>query len=205
VFDRVRSGDYQAALRIDYANTGNGSMSSNSHAVPVKVKAGETATVQLGGKGRKIKGQMTVPDAYQKTVLWKMGAVQLYEQTNPVSSQGVFHAIGQAIANATSPTTPRPVKPQFRRSYAAVFDEDGNFEIFDVEPGSYQLSVTLYELPTGQNYNWNNLATLNKQITVPEGPADEIVDLGKSELTMSNPTREMGNWQVTPALSEPAE
>ncbi len=208
VFDRVRAGDYQAALRIDYANTGNGSMSSNSHAVPVKVEAGDTASVQLGGKGRNIKGQMTVPEAYQKTVSWKMGAVQLYEQTHVAPS--MFHAIGQAIANATSPTTPQPAQPQFRRSYAAAFDEDGNFEIFDVEPGNYQLTVTLYELPTGQNYNWNNLATLNKQITIPEGSADEIDDLGKSELKMTNPipTQAAGGvsvFQVTPTLPQPAK
>ena len=96
------------------------------------------------------------------------------------------------------------------RTHVAVWIDHKEARIFDVEPGNYQLTVTLYELPTGQNYNWNNLATLNKQITIPEGSADEIVDLGKSELKMTNPipTQAAGGvsvFQVTPTLPQPAK
>ncbi len=209
VFDRVRSGSFQAGLMIRYADSGGGgSMSSYSHTEFVDLEPGETATVELGGKGRHIKGQMTVPEGYEGKVSWKMGAAQIHEQTTAPNAQGVFHALGRALAQATTPAVKQTPAAQFRRTYSAAFDEQGNFEIFDVKPGTYQLSVTIYELPSGQNYNWNPVGNLNQSITVPEGAEEEIIELGKLELKMVQPAPfmgETGEFKLTPVLPAPVE
>ncbi|MDZ4656162.1 MAG: carboxypeptidase regulatory-like domain-containing protein [Bythopirellula sp.] len=213
VLDRVRSGSFNPGLMVPYADTGRGGMmSTNSHTEFVELKPGETATVQLGGKGRHIKGQMTVPEGFAGKVSWKMGAVQIYEQTATPNAQGVFHALGRALAQATNhvPAAKQTPAAQFRRSYSAAFDDQGNFEIFDVQPGSYQLSVTIYELP-GAQQNWNPVGNLNQTLTVPEGAEGDVVDLGKFELKMVQPAPPVqasgvtGTFRLTPVLPQPAE
>jgi hypothetical protein len=141
--------------------------------------------VQLGGKGRTINGQLTIPKGYMGTVDWKMGAVQMYESNQPQGPQGIFQAMGRAIAQATAP--PAQSQQFVPRSYAATIDEDGKFEVYDVEPGSYQLSLQLYGVK-GNQRAYPPQGTLQQQITVPEGPEEEAVDVGKFEIKMAEPT-----------------
>jgi uncharacterized GH25 family protein len=183
-FDRLRSGTLTVARSIRYADTGNnGWMSTSSHSAQVELKSGEAADVQLGGAGRHVKGQMTMPKDHTGPISWNMGAVQLYETQNMPAAQNVFQKLGQAIAQSTAPRAILQPVPTFRRSYAAAFDGEGNFEVFDMLPGTYQMSVTMYQRE-GAQMNWNPVGAYSRVITVP-GEGDETIDLGSMEIKMT--------------------
>jgi hypothetical protein len=121
-------------------------------------------------------------------VAWQMGAIQMHTRVvSPRQSPaGFFEAIGRAIAGSSGPRqpqapTPRPEGPQ--KNYGSVIDNNGRFEFFAVEPGTYQLNLQMYGLRANER-DYNNRVTLNVPVTVPEGSDDEPVDLGSFEITI---------------------
>jgi hypothetical protein len=150
---------------------------------------------------------MTVPKDFPGPITWNMGAVQLYESQNMPSAQNLFQKLGQAIAQSTAPrAVPQPV-PAFRRSYAAAFEDEGSFEVFDMLPGTYQMSVTMYQRE-GNQMNWNPVGSYSRVITVPE-EGDETIDLGSMEMKMTArqpvaPATATGTLQIATPVPAPA-
>jgi hypothetical protein len=187
-FDRVRSGSFSVSRQLKYGEMGGSWMNASDHATEVVAKPGETTEMQIGGSGRTIKGKLTVPQGQEATVQWSMGAVQMYESSPSSAASNLFQVLGQAIAQSTAPqAAPAGLQNIVRRSYGSTLD-DGNFEFFDVEPGTYQITLQLYGVE-GNQRNWNNLANFSKVITVEEGPEDEVIDLGEMEIIMKAPPR----------------
>jgi hypothetical protein len=201
-FDRVPAGTLTVSRQLKYAEIGGSWVTASSHSKQVTVEPGKTATLQLGGKGRAVIGQLALPKDYTGTVSWHMGAVQLQENPDAhAAAQNVFQFLGRAIAQATAPAA-RPIQApaQTPRSYAAVPDGEGKFEIVDIEPGTYQMSLQLF-VPEGNERSWPPQGTLQEVVIVPEGPEDETVDLGKFEIKIAKPqtARNFGTWQLVPA------
>lgn len=191
-FERLQSGPATVSRRVRYADRGDSWMSANSHTVNVDVRAGETATVQLGGTGRTVTGRLTIPADYNDEVAWHMGSVSLTEQLRPTGVQGFFYELGEAIGHVSELSRGKPVQPAPRTqpcSYAATIDEEGRFEIEDVPPGDYRLRVTLYAPVTGSDFNWNPVGRLDDSVTVAETDQDtsQPADLGEHELKVTNP------------------
>jgi 5-hydroxyisourate hydrolase-like protein (transthyretin family) len=187
-FGRVPAGTLTVSRKLKYAELGGSWVTASSHSEQVTVEPGKTATVQLGGNGRAVKGQLALPKDYTETVAWHMGAVLLQENPNAqTASQNVSQALGRAIAQATPPEArPMQAPAQTPRSYAAVPDGEGKFEIFDIEPGTYQMSLQLF-IPEGNARSWPPQGTLQEVVIVPAGPTDETVDLGKFEIKIAEP------------------
>lgn len=191
-FDRVAGSEAIVARRVEFCKTDQGSMmSSYSHSQPVTLVPGEPVQVVLGGEGRSVAGQLVVPEEFKDLQHWNMCSVQIYEidPSQQRNASGFFRALGQAIGQIGSQPA-KPPKRKFRRSYASAVDEMGNFAITDVQPGQYQMTVQLYSLPQGQNYNWQPVGNLHQRIEIPkiedEEPQDPI-DLGELELKMTRP------------------
>jgi len=193
VLERLRAGDVNISRHISYGDIGSGArMGTYSHSEHVKLEAGKTAQVQIGGIGNTLKGRLVVPEDYEGEVLWAMGLVRFNEQNPNSALKNPLQALGRAIALfGQKPKPTAQAAPQkYPRNYATTIAEDGSFEIHDVAAGKYKMSVQILEPPQGGNYRWNPIATFNKLITVPEVKAesdDELVDLGEHELTMIKP------------------
>jgi peroxiredoxin len=67
------------------------------------------------------------------------------------------------------------------RNYCLLFDTNGNFHIDNVPPGTYDLNIHPTD-PNDDEYNYRQIGSLYKQITVPDGPADQPFDSGTHEL-----------------------
>ncbi len=183
-FKRVRAGTTTIGRQIRFADRGNGgSMSATTHSEQVEVKAGETAEIQIGGKGRIVQGQCIVPDDYEGEIPWNMGTVALYE----VEPNNYLQALGRAFSQLIQQTAKsrQPAKQVHRKNYTATFDDQGAFVIHDIQPATYQMRVTIYQQPVGRNYNWQPLATFNQIITIPQGTTPH--NTGKHTLTIENP------------------
>jgi len=193
VFERVRAGATTVSRNFSYGDTGNGArMGASTHSEYVELKPGKTGQVQLGGVGNTLRGQFVIPDDYEGEVVWAMGVVNFSEKPQNSALKNPLQALGKAIAQFGQKQKPAEnLKPKKQpRRYATPIAEDGSFEIFDVVPGEYVMTVRILAPPTGNNYNWNPIANFNKSITVPEVAADstdEPVDLGEHELSMVKP------------------
>lgn len=208
VIERLKAGEASVGRLITFGDDGSGRyrMSTYSHRVPVKLKAGETTKVQIGGTGRQIKGKVVVPKDYEGPIAWSMGQVSAYEQP-PAATRagGFFYQFGKALAEAgpwgLSAGTAPSSQPVVRRSYAATIDEGGEFQIDDVLPGYYTLNIVVYEPPSGENYSYNVLGTGNGTITVPEEGV-EAIDGGEFQLSIQQrPETQTGTLEIraTPA------
>ncbi len=188
-FDRVVCDEAYVARTIRFGDTGNGAfMSVFSHTQQAKLVPGETATVKLGGEGSAIKGRLTVPDDYTGHVTWSMASVRITEQIQ-AQPDSLFKALGRAIGQLGNQQR-APRQRQFVRTYASTVDELGNFAIADVAPGAYRLDVQLYPPRENDNFNWQQIGSLNKSITIPEIEEEndqDPVDLGELMLQMVKP------------------
>ncbi len=196
-FDRIAGEEAVVARSVRFADRGQqGWHSSYSHSEQVKLKPGETAKVQIGGKGRAIRGQLNVPKGNEQKVAWNMGVVQMSQHTaTPANPGGLFHALGRAIAGG-SIRSRTPAKQTFRRNYASAIDEEGRFAITDVEPGTYRMSVQLHTVSDGREQYWQPIGTLTEVVTIPETKepgdgenAQDPHDLGEFTLKMTGNTQ----------------
>jgi hypothetical protein len=212
-FERVRTGDANIGREMKYAEAQSSWMNVTTHTTNVSLEPGETVEITLGGDGRTVTGQLKAPKSYTEPIAWQMGAIQMYPGVvrQQLAPAGIFHAIGRAIAGSSGQRTsqaptPPPEGPQ--KNFGSVIDNNGRFEFFAVEPGTYQLNLQMYGLKANQR-DYNNRVTLNVSVSVPEGPNDEPVDLGSFEITLPEPPQPQltGTLQLqaAPAIVLPAK
>jgi beta-lactamase regulating signal transducer with metallopeptidase domain/HEAT repeat protein len=110
------------------------------------VRAGETARVQLGGRGRPVVGRLTLPPDADRTL----------------DSLFLFGQIAQPVRSAST--------------YAVHVQQDGSFRVEDVLPGEHELSIEAYELHYGPAWGRGPLVgSLTHRFTNPpiNGNRDE--------------------------------
>lgn len=206
VFEKLQSGSAVVGRMVHIGGDGDGigHMSVYSHSTQVDLKPGETSQVQIGGEGRRVKGKFVVDEQFLPAVAWYMGQLQFNEQPPQINSAGgFFYQWGKAMAEgsgfAPSTTMAAQRQPDFRRSYASTINEQGEFEVYDVHPGTYRMSLNLYEKPQGRHFSWNSIGQMNAMVTVPtvqaatsdDAAEQEIVDLGEHrvEITINDTAR----------------
>lgn len=129
-----------------------------SHSMSLETKAGQTASITIGGIGRPITGKIQVPDYLKEKFDWQHTDYGL--RIN--SSEGPYRQLGYKI------------------------EGDGAFRIDDVPEGDYQLYVNAYEPPADpRTFRGERIGLLSLHFKVPEIPndrSDEPLDLGVLEL-----------------------
>lgn len=191
--ERLRAGEAMVGRMVTYG-TGNMNMSTFSHSVPVTLKAGETATVKIGGSGRKVAGKAKLPAEYEGPAPWAMGHIQFQAQATPTNAAGnFFYELGKAMTRANQGEALAEVTVQVNRTYSGAFNEAGEFLVDDVLPGTYSYHVMLYELPQGDNFQFNTLGTANGAFTVP-AEGEGTVEVGEITLNLP-PQRNTGTLQ----------
>jgi beta-lactamase regulating signal transducer with metallopeptidase domain/thiol-disulfide isomerase/thioredoxin/protocatechuate 3,4-dioxygenase beta subunit len=123
------------------------------------VKPGQTARVNIGGKGRPVVGRIVLDGARQTTVDWT--------KNQPVMIRVPLRETKDSLT---------------WRCFGSYIDKDGRFRVDDVPPGKYDLEVIVnsdaYPKVRGDEAV---IGRLNTTITVPDAPnaqPDESVDLG---------------------------
>lgn len=155
--DRVPPG--RAGLGIWNNSNGSSSMTWTKRA---QVRAGESTTVDFGGSGRPVVGQLVIPKEID-ALGWN-ASVNAVERDN----------------DSTVPTGADFMERWMSlKRFAVAVNSDGSFRAENAEPGKYQLSVSLRRR---DQCGGDELAQGSLELTIPEipgGVSDEPLDAGK--------------------------
>ncbi len=209
-FDKVLPGPVSIGRQVSYAVTRTMRTLTLSHTKRLDLKPGETAKVVIGGGGRTVTGKLNMADRkpdwnfcvvqmYQKQ---RPRIPQLPDDIKALIPENILaekdDAKRQALYKAWYETETgkkyRELSTAFyitmekalmaappdlpREKYACPVAEDGTFRMEAVTPGEWTLSVSLDE-----NYqDTKRDGTLTKEISVPETPTNEPLDLGELDV-----------------------
>jgi RNA polymerase sigma factor (sigma-70 family) len=169
----------------------------------IRVEAGQTAQVKLGGTGRRVIGRVKSTGITQ-VIDWQRDLHRLTAKAyhSPVG------AIPKRAAFATEHEYGAALQEQYARlrefwlsatgaeakrlpgEYVVVFSPDGTFHIDDVVPGIYELDVSVSDPTIPDSFiGGKSIGALAKEITVPEATdttGAQALDLGVLELSARN-------------------
>jgi beta-lactamase regulating signal transducer with metallopeptidase domain len=174
------------------------------YGLPISVRWGSTANVDLGGAGRPVVGKATVADG-QSSIHWLncYGALMLKlpevpglpditRYDYPSSSEGPASEAARAFWLSPEGRA----RQRAARTYLAVFEEDGSFRIDDVPAGTYRLQLSIFaperSAPVGRGAldTAGQAYSLEREVVVKslaEDRSDEPLDLGVLELKATSP------------------
>ncbi len=197
-FDRVPPGERKVALQVRVNDRSSGRGQGTTHAMPVLVSPGGTTEVMVGGTGRTVIGRMTVAGGDPEDVDWKRDIHTMYTILPPPPSlPGVV-----VTPNMTEPERQRAFREhnekqraywmteegralrRKHRQYVLLFETNGTFRVDNVEPGEYQVYVSLTNPDRPDNY-YEYIGSMNKQVTVPaakSGQENTPFDLGATSV-----------------------
>ncbi|HBL44464.1 carboxypeptidase regulatory-like domain-containing protein [Gimesia sp.] len=189
VFNRVFPGKCRVGREITMIVNEGTSEVTSSHREKVELFAGKTTTLNLGGTGRRIIGQLVPADGYSGRVIWNLNLIRLEGALEPPPAPPVPEKIKQNAAllqlwyaewfkteagKAWRIAHEKYLQLQADNTYfSASIGDDGAFHIDDVPPGNYDLKMWLHDNPAGR------LKPVS--ITVPasdEKNTTEPIDLG---------------------------
>jgi hypothetical protein len=208
VFATVPPGEWKVMRELNSLAAGKTAIRipAYSHSVPLLVRAGETATVTLGGEGRAVVGRAVAPEAIGAE-LWTENSIALIlkvptpdaptppkADSFPTSKE--FQTANQAYLERSAAywnSDSGLALQRLQREYRSMFAADSSFRIDDVPPGDYTVKVNLSKMPKLSDGNPPNLApiaSLETDATIPAGssPSDETpVSLGVLQLSPAAP------------------
>jgi beta-lactamase regulating signal transducer with metallopeptidase domain/thiol-disulfide isomerase/thioredoxin/protocatechuate 3,4-dioxygenase beta subunit len=171
---------------------------TSSQSIPLDLQPGETAEVELGGKGTVVRGRVVLSgDAastidLSKSLNWLLRRAPGIEPTAELAAAG-FTASG----GWNNVWTASQVGYAFLRTlntHFVVLDKNGRFAIHGVPAGDYDLALRLYE-PPGQGCLVNPVGSRVVRINVSEEAArKESLDVGEIAV----------NVTVGPRVGDPA-
>jgi RNA polymerase sigma factor (sigma-70 family) len=158
----------------------------------VVVEPGKTAHAMIGGSGRAIVGKFIAPPTTQP--IWTLRPGPYYYDadlrpwpydrlatTRPAHQKGETLSRYRELEEAFGRTAEGQKFKSWMFGWGFVVQPDGSFRIDDVPPGTYSLTCNNMELLRELNH-LDNWANARREITVPEGARDEVVDLGEIKL-----------------------
>ena len=158
-----------------------------------EVQPGETARITLGGSGRSVIGQVVTPaDTTLPFTLNQGGLSRLVTALADLPRPEGFDTMSSAERTSYYGSWYRtPEGRAWKLSYQGNpirVAADGTFRAVDVPPGNYQLEIRISDSDMLKSLNEGETritASLFKKVTIPDGPADESVDLGTLELEVT--------------------
>lgn len=201
-FDRIPPGEHRVALEYRFKDD-RYSEAALSHGFLTNIQAGATASVILGGTGRRITGRVNLAGGDHGDVDWRRDVHRLTLIVPPPPG-APGNARAQAVQDGNAITilnnlisfrnvpAPAPDAAAMRdwqrreRSYVLVFETNGTFRADHVPPGNYQLSLNVTD-PDDEYYNRRSIGATNVPVTIPDERAAAInapFDLGAIELAI---------------------
>jgi hypothetical protein len=169
----------------------------------IRVEAGQTTEVSLGGVGRMLVGRAK-PVALGQPLDWQRDVQRLTSKASwpavgPPPRRGEF-ASEQEYVSAQQQWNARAREfwlseagiqaRSVARDYVLVFKPDGSFHIDDVLPGAYDLNIHVTDPSIPDSFfRGKAIGTLTKEIIVPDAPGAttaEPFDLGVLDLSVGD-------------------
>lgn len=201
VVDRVPPGERVAELQVKVNDRSSGRGMATTHGTAMEVKPGASTEVLIGGTGRPVIGRMTITGGEPEDVDWLRDVHQMSTMralpttivppmiTGAMSEperQKAYREYNERQRAYWMTDEGRALRRKDHR-YTLMFETNGTFRVDNVEPGRYQIYVSLTNPDRPDNY-YEHIGSMNKEVTVPpatKGREDEPFDLGE----MSVPVR----------------
>jgi hypothetical protein len=151
--------------------------SGESQRVTAIVRAGETTSVLLGGRGRPVIGRVVVAGT-DSPVDWKNARGILKLKVPEVPRPDPQDRAGNYVWSQTDEAKSW-VRSQ--RSYPVTIAADGSFRVEDIEAGAYVLTISLRIPNPAQPTSLGKTGQITKEFTIgdmPGGRSDTPMDLG---------------------------
>jgi hypothetical protein len=198
-FNRVVAGKVQVSREIRLSTN----RSTNADNEFVKIAAGETVEVNIGGKGRPVAGRFVVPAGKEGKIDWKIGWVTMSTKLDvgktmpkPVYPKG-FAAMSkeeqhewylqwtQSEDMAEYRAKIEKINEQ-RKSYPMIVHEDGTFEVAGAISGHYQIRGT-FTKKTNDRFDFDGkpIGGVEFEFDIAEidgGISEEVLELGDIEV-----------------------
>jgi sugar lactone lactonase YvrE/peroxiredoxin/uncharacterized GH25 family protein len=197
VFERLKEGRCEVGptIKISYPN---GSWTEKyTVGVQVKIKASETATVSIGGRGQPVVGKVTAPSDCNQPIDWLYAEAFIrtkmpeypypdnYDEMTIEERRAWFEQWKDSNEGKMFMET-HPKEHKEFRSYGVKFENDGSFRVEDVPEGKYDLSIIIYEPPAARQCGFGDLIGSTGHIfevaSMPGGRSDEPFDIGTLQL-----------------------
>jgi protocatechuate 3,4-dioxygenase beta subunit len=188
--DHVPPGEFTVG-RLISQQVGRFTMNQFSQYQQLSLTAGQTAKITLGGKGRPVEGQITIPPSLAARHDWVWDIHNIAQLHSPQSELPMPDDVkkqsnedqqkwtttfmqspaGVAYINARNKELQSP-------GYPLEISHDGKFRIDDVPAGTYTATISILA-PTAEYGGFNPdgpLATTQTQFTMPEIPGGQSDD-----------------------------
>lgn len=159
---------------------------------PVRVVAGETTRITIGGNGRPVVGRVLAPEGFKGSINFSVGSMVRIESNRPLTPYPLELVRGKVNLNDLTPYKwsqkwdQSPEGIAYHESRVAGEIEvapDGSFRFDALPAGDYRLSIRINEAAPGQG----PFDRVVKEFTVPpfSGPRQpEPLDIGEIRLTV---------------------
>lgn len=190
IFPNVPPGEYLIA-QIQSAPE-----SRESQRVTAIVRAGETTSVLLGGRGRPVIGRVVAAGA-DSPVDWKNARGIMTLKVPEVSRPDPQDRAGNYV---WSQTEAAQNWARAQRSYPVAIAADGSFRVEDIEAGAYVLTISLRIPNPAQPTGLGKTGQITKEFTIgemPGGRSDTPMDLGTLTIQITSTTLDAAaTWEV---------
>jgi RNA polymerase sigma factor (sigma-70 family) len=180
VFDQVPPGDFTLYLF-------RGMGIPFSHETSVRVPAGGSTHVQIGGSGRLIKGRFVLAGT-DRALDWSRQirfATLHTRMPLPSFPEGMTAAKLRTWQRQYYQSEEYQQAARAARSFPLDIEPDGSFSVEDVPPGTYELNADVLDSPIDPtDHTWiqkKPLAHFQQEVVVPEvagSQANDVLDLG---------------------------
>jgi protocatechuate 3,4-dioxygenase beta subunit len=200
-FDRVPSGKIWVGRQVEM-KIGRSRGWTMAQTQKVDAAAGQTLNVTIGGKGQAVVGRVVLPEALKTRSDWgwQWGTMARTKMPDamPEMPDDIKKASGarqqEWWTNFMASDEGKAYQQRLRaaqetvRQYPLVVGADNSFTIDDVEPGTYQLSLSIGSANNDRSGGFGEeLATGSADFTVPElpgGRSDTPLTLPDVQMTM---------------------
>jgi beta-lactamase regulating signal transducer with metallopeptidase domain/peroxiredoxin len=184
--DRIPPGTVDVCFIVPLGHSGTMSSYGYAERTPIHLAAGETAHVNLGGKGRPVIGRVVMPPSIAGQIDWAFSNCEISTRLHLPGRVLPPHwdqmdAKGKADWDQQWQHSPEVVRYGLElkgsRRYPFKLEPDGSFRVDDVQAGTYELQVQARDDSMPRQV----IAAGTQEFTIdatPEGRSDQPLDLG---------------------------
>jgi len=192
VFEEVPAGEARIGWMDDFEMRVPGEWSSYfgtfTHDKRHLIQPGETLEITIGGSGSRVKGRLALPEDARIGAAWRGTSTRrvwrIVERERP--PEGLGREEAAAWYEAHSKTEAARQERMQQRLYQLQLEDDGRFQVQDVEPGEYALYVEFTE--AGSEHGTPAAGRVQHTFTVPgDGRTVDLGELPAETFTLFEP------------------
>jgi hypothetical protein len=177
VFESVHPGEVMVGRFVEVVQTKGKATFPKwtiSHTCTVFTRSGETAHVEIGKPGSTLTGQLVPPEDAKIEIGWQAGGDRRLSSTSDTRApEGLSEAEQQDGWKEYQVSDVAKTERGKWHVYVVNVEADGRFHVADVEPGNYDLFITVDD--ANKRSGGLGVGHVSRVVNIPEG---KDVDLG---------------------------